>query len=128
MEDPEDFLNDLVQAAKPGGRIIVAVPLIPSRRWKCQRCRSICPPHHLTFWTMPALAHTFGKFGLKVLNHQAVPPGPAESFLFWAGAFPGSGIRTGLHGLIAMLWPPCWQALQWPSFSPRGCRPTSPTR
>lgn len=87
VEDPEDFLKDLVQAAKPGGRIIVAVPLIPSAALEVPAWPINMPPHHLTFWTMPALAHAFGKFGLKVLNHQAVPPGPAESFLFWARRF-----------------------------------------
>lgn len=87
VEDPEDFLKDLVHAAKPGGRIIVAVPLIPSAALEVPALPINMPPHHLTFWTMPALAHAFGKFGLKVLNHQAVPPGPAESFLFWARRF-----------------------------------------
>ena len=108
VAQPKAFLSDLVRAATPGGRIIVAVPLVPSAALEIPAFPINMPPHHLTFWTMAALARLFQEAGLKVLHHEPIRPSPAENFMFWARRFswirrPKDFARLDRYAIASML-------------------------
>ena len=56
LADPLTFYKELVQAAKPGGLIVVGVPQAGSAMTRIPNCLVNAPPHHLTWWTTDALA------------------------------------------------------------------------
>lgn len=87
VENPLGFLKQMREAVKPDGKVIVAVPLIPSPALEIPAFPINMPPHHLTFWTGPALRRLFEAAGLNVLHYEEVPASPADDFLFWARKF-----------------------------------------
>lgn len=108
VKDPAVFLRQIRQAVKPGGKVIIAVPLVPSPALEIPAVPINMPPHHLTFWTAPALHRLFEGAGLHVVHYEEVPPSPAEDFLFWARKFswirkPADFARLDRYAIASML-------------------------
>lgn len=83
VTDPSRMFADMVQAAKPGGRVIIGVPHVPSAMTRIPNFLLNAPPHHLTWWTKPALAALAERSGATVESIEQVPWGNFDSLMYW---------------------------------------------
>lgn len=74
VTEPRQFLEACVQALKPGGRLIVAVPAEDSFLSLIEGNWLGMPPHHLTRWSDQALIATFKSLRLEKVElwHESV--------------------------------------------------------
>ncbi len=66
VADPVGLLRSMAKAARPGGRVVISVPLSPPS-WEVmgRDCLNM-PPHHLTRWTAASLRMLGKACGLKL--------------------------------------------------------------
>lgn len=83
VRDPKSLFAELVQAAKPGGLICVAVPHVPSAFTRIPNFLINAPPHHLTWWSKEALAELAKSAGAVVESIKTTPWGPEDSMIYW---------------------------------------------
>jgi SAM-dependent methyltransferase len=83
LANPTAMFSDMVQAARPGGLVIVGVPHVPSAFTRIPNLLMNFPPHHLTWWTKPALTALAERNGATVESIEHVPWGPFESLFYW---------------------------------------------
>jgi 2-polyprenyl-3-methyl-5-hydroxy-6-metoxy-1,4-benzoquinol methylase len=83
LTDPRSFFTAMVAAAKPGGLIIVGVPHVPSAITRIPNFLLNAPPHHLTWWTEPALAELARRAGAEPVSISHVPWGPHDAIVYW---------------------------------------------
>ena len=106
---PRDFFAKLIAAARPGGCIIVGVPHVPSAFTRLPNYMINAPPHHLTWWTKPALAALAERAGLDVESIETVPWGRHDSILYWMERC--TLVRCGdQHYRHSWLWHACTAA------------------
>jgi 2-polyprenyl-3-methyl-5-hydroxy-6-metoxy-1,4-benzoquinol methylase len=69
--DVRSFIMDLAHLAKPGGRLIIAVPNNEPyiRRFDAYNTWN-CPPHHVGLWNRASLEAMAPLFGLTPVGHQ----------------------------------------------------------
>ena len=72
--DPVAFASTLSRMVKPGGKLILGVPLWPSPMIRCPNMLINCPPHHLTWWNEGSLKALAGKLELDVVEIKRLPP------------------------------------------------------
>lgn len=82
VRDPKAMFAELLQAAKPGGLVCVSVPRIPSAMTRIPNFLINAPPHHLTWWTEPALRELAHRAGAEVVSVENVPWG-SNSEVYW---------------------------------------------
>ncbi|HYP57430.1 MAG TPA: class I SAM-dependent methyltransferase [Beijerinckia sp.] len=83
LSNPAAFFMQMVQAAKPGGLIIIGVPLIPSAITRIPNFLVNAPPHHLTWWTEPALAALAARAGAQVESIEEFAWSRADAPIYW---------------------------------------------
>jgi SAM-dependent methyltransferase len=83
VRDPKALFGDMVQAAKPGGLIVVGVPHVPSALTRIPNFLINAPPHHLTWWTRPALAELARSAGAVVESIENAPWGRSDASIYW---------------------------------------------
>ena len=83
VDDPMSFLSDMVRAAKPGGRVIVAVPHVPSAHTRIPNYLVNAVPHHLTWWTRDALLVAAERVGLRDGAVEPVPWCEVDALVYW---------------------------------------------
>jgi len=83
VPDPRRFAGDLVRCLKPGGRLLLGVPRWPSAITVIPNFVLNAPPHHLTWWTEPALRALAEKVGLEVEQVEHLPCPPDNAILYW---------------------------------------------
>ncbi|WP_426958193.1 class I SAM-dependent methyltransferase [Muricoccus radiodurans] len=85
VEHPRRFAEDMVACLKPGGLLVIGVPLWPSPFTEIPNFPLNAPPHHLTWWNPDALRSLAGVLGLEVVRAEALPPPGtvAAATLFW---------------------------------------------
>ena len=74
VNNPLGFAREMVNAAKPGGRIFVSTPLSPmsfESRWFDPLNH---PPHHITRWGIKAFRQLAEELKTEVLFHLPAPP------------------------------------------------------
>ena len=87
LEKPAATFADLVRAVRPGGLVIVGVPHVPSAATRIPNFLINAPPHHLTWWTRPALAALAERNGTSVVAIEQVPWGTQDAFVYWTARF-----------------------------------------
>jgi SAM-dependent methyltransferase len=80
---PVPFFRQMVEAAKPGGLVIVGVPHVPSAMTRIPNFLLSAPPHHLTWWTPQALAELAKGAGVEVVSIAAMPWTGFDSLIYW---------------------------------------------
>jgi SAM-dependent methyltransferase len=83
LADPLSFTKSLVKAAKPGGLIVIGVPHVPSANTRIPNFLLNAPPHHLTWWTKPALAELARQSGAEAESVDNVPWGRQDALMYW---------------------------------------------
>lgn len=73
VTNPRRFLEACVQALKPGGRLIVAVPSEDSFMRVAENIWLNMPPHHLTRWSDKALGFAFNSLKLEKIEFWHEP-------------------------------------------------------
>ena len=93
VADPKSFAAKLVSLLRPGGTLMVAVPLHPSPLTEIPNFLLNAPPHHLTWWSTRALAALADALGLTPIEIAEVPFSPHETLIYRMSQF--SRIRAG---------------------------------
>jgi SAM-dependent methyltransferase len=81
--DPVAMVRELAEAVRPGGRVIIGVPLHPSVLTEIPNNPINAPPHHLSWWTAAALRDLCAATGLEPLSIETLPPSPHQAWIFW---------------------------------------------
>ena len=81
--DPVGFASTLTRMLRPGGKLILGVPLWPSPMIRCPNMMINCPPHHLTWWNESALQTLADKLGLEVVEKARLPPHLHHAWFHW---------------------------------------------
>jgi ubiquinone/menaquinone biosynthesis C-methylase UbiE len=66
VSDPMGFLNSLIRALQPGGRLLISVPDRRSLVSEFDSTLTEVPPHHVTRWEEKSLRAAFHSLGLSV--------------------------------------------------------------
>ncbi len=80
---PVPFFRLMVEAARPGGLVIIGVPHVPSAMTRIPNFLLSAPPHHLTWWTKPALAALATDAGLEVESIEIMPWTRFDALIYW---------------------------------------------
>lgn len=83
VEDPIAMLADMVRAVKPGGRVIVGVPHVPSAHTRLPNYLISAAPHHLTWWTKAALVAAAERVGLVEAEVETAPWTELDGMIYW---------------------------------------------
>ncbi len=83
VKAPAVLFAEMVEAAKPGGQIFVGVPHVPSAMTRIPNFVMNAPPHHMTWWTISALAELAQKAGAIVEKIEIVPWSAFDSLVYW---------------------------------------------
>ena len=81
--EPASFVGDMVRCLRPGGRLFLVVPSWPSALTDIPNFAPNGPPHHLSWWSNPALEALAAQLGLIVENVEVLPPSPDSGLLYW---------------------------------------------
>ena len=81
--EPASFVGDMVRCLRPGGRLFLVVPSWPSALTDIPNFAPNGPPHHLSWWSNPALEALAAQLSLIVENVEVLPPSPDSSILYW---------------------------------------------
>jgi SAM-dependent methyltransferase len=80
---PAILFAEMVQAVRPGGQIFAGVPHVPSAMTRIPNFIINAPPHHLTWWTKPALAELAKGAGAIVESIENVPWSSSDALIYW---------------------------------------------
>ena len=83
IADPVSMVRAMAGAVRPGGLILIGVPLHPAVSTSFPNNAVNAPPHHLTWWTEESLRDLCAATGLRPLSIQPVAASPYEAQLFW---------------------------------------------
>lgn len=83
VEDPRGFAEAMAACLRPGGRLVLCVPLWPSPLTEIPNLPMNAPPHHLSWWTTGALRRLAEVLGLDVLRAETLPPPRHTAPLLW---------------------------------------------
>ncbi|GJD53423.1 Ubiquinone biosynthesis O-methyltransferase, mitochondrial [Methylobacterium crusticola] len=64
VADPAGLMAEMARAVRPGGKVVVGVPHVPSAQGRIPNWLTNAVPHHLTWWTAPALEALARRAGL----------------------------------------------------------------
>lgn len=104
VADPLGLVRDLLRCLRPGGLLILSVPLWPSAYTSLPNCLISAPPHHLTWWTEEACAALAARLGLEVVAVEALPASPHQAMLAWAARLSPVRAGAGKHFRASWLW------------------------
>jgi SAM-dependent methyltransferase len=85
--DPLGFARHLVNCARPGGRLFIAVPGWSSAITQIPNFVFNAPPHHLSWWSEGALCALADRLDLVVEAVETVPYSTHDSIIYWMGRF-----------------------------------------
>jgi SAM-dependent methyltransferase len=83
LTSPARMFADMVHAARPGGRLIVSVPHVPSALTRIPNFLLNGPPHHLSWWTETALRALAGAGGASVESIEHAQWNATDSLMYW---------------------------------------------
>jgi SAM-dependent methyltransferase len=83
LAKPVPFFRQMVEAAKPGGLVIIGVPHVPSAMTRIPNFLLSAPPHHLTWWTKTALSALATEAGLEVESIDVMPWTRFDALIYW---------------------------------------------
>jgi SAM-dependent methyltransferase len=110
VTQPLEFARKLARAAKPGGRVVIAVPKASSKMMELPAFPLNMPPHHLTHWTPQSLIALVARAGLRMESLHEDLISPTDDALLWMHHFAplktvakGEFTRLDRKALAAML-------------------------
>lgn len=83
VADPLAFTRQLVALLRPGGTLIVCVPLHPSPLTEIPNFLINAPPHHLTWWTASACRALAEALALDTVDVVELAASPHEAIVYW---------------------------------------------
>lgn len=81
--DPVAFARTLAHMVKPGGHLVLGVPLWPSPMTRCPNMLINCPPHHLTWWNEGSLQALAERLNLDIVDIRRLPPHRRHAWILW---------------------------------------------
>ncbi|MEM9054992.1 MAG: class I SAM-dependent methyltransferase [Pseudomonadota bacterium] len=97
VAEPDQFLSEMVACLAPEGTLVLGVPDAESYVADLPDFMLNAPPHHVSWWTEPALRDLITRAGLTVQSVTRFPVEPWEYQLWWMAK-------------IANVWRPAGQA------------------
>lgn len=85
VADPLAFAREMLRCLKPGGLLMLGAPLWPSAMTAIPDFAFNAPPHHLSWWSEPAMRALADRLGLVVQEIRPLPPVPAQPLIHWMG-------------------------------------------
>lgn len=85
--DPTLMVRNLARAVRPGGRVMVSVPHVPSALTRIPNFVMNAPPHHLTWWTDAALRAVAAQAGLVTDRIVPTPWCEVSGMIYWVDRF-----------------------------------------
>jgi SAM-dependent methyltransferase len=83
LASPAQMFAEMVRAARPGGLVILSVPHVPSAMTRIPNFIFNAPPHHLTWWTEPALRALAEENGAMVKSIERTEWKTEDSLIYW---------------------------------------------
>lgn len=83
VEEPAVMVADMARAVRPGGRVIIAVPHVPSAHTRIPNYLINATPHHLTWWTEKALLAVAARAGLVDARVETAPWTEVDGLVYW---------------------------------------------
>jgi len=96
VADPLGLARDMVACLRPGGLLVLAMPLWPSPLTDLPNNLVNLPPHHLTWWNEAAAAALCAALGLAPLRIGPLPATRLQSAVVWAARLSPVRTRPGL--------------------------------
>ncbi|HYZ32701.1 MAG TPA: class I SAM-dependent methyltransferase [Crenalkalicoccus sp.] len=90
--DPLGLARAMARCLRPGGTLVLAMPLWPSPLTALPNNLVNLPPHHLSWWNAASCAALCERLGLQPLRIAPLPAYPAQAVLHWAARI--SPVRT----------------------------------
>src|SRR5262249_14305500 len=87
VASPAQMFAEMVRAARPGGLVIVSVPYVPSAMTRIPNNIINAPPHHLTWWTEPALRALAEAGGATVESIEHAQWSAFDAFFYWVARY-----------------------------------------
>lgn len=85
VADPLGFAREMLRCLRPGGLLMLGAPLWPSAMTAIPDFAFNAPPHHLSWWSEPAMRALAARLGLAVEEIRLLPPVPAQPLIHWMG-------------------------------------------
>lgn len=86
VADPVGLARLMARAVRPGGRVILGVPHVPSAQTRIPNWLTNAVPHHLTWWTSASLAALAGRAGLVEAEIRVSHWSRSDVFVHWMAA------------------------------------------
>lgn len=96
VADPLGLARDMAACLRPGGLLVLAMPLWPSPMTALPNNLVNLPPHHLTWWTAEAAAALCVALGLAPLRIGPLPVSRLQAAWVWAARLSPVRARPGL--------------------------------
>ncbi|WP_431284972.1 methyltransferase domain-containing protein [Humitalea sp. 24SJ18S-53] len=96
VTDPRAMAAQMLACLKPGGLLILVAPLWPSTLTRVPNFALNAPPHHVTWWSEPAMAALAGAIGADVVQARPLPPTIHQGIIHWMARL--SPVKPGEHG------------------------------
>jgi SAM-dependent methyltransferase len=110
VADPLGLARDMAACLRPGGLLVVAMPIWPSALTDLPNNLVNLPPHHLTWWDEGACAALCAQLDLEPVRIAPLPPAPMEAVVFWARRLcpvrtrPGLWVKPSWRWHAAAIW------------------------
>ncbi|WP_036270319.1 class I SAM-dependent methyltransferase [Methylobacterium sp. WSM2598] len=95
VTDPVSLMAEMARAARPGGLVIAGVPHVPSAQTGIPNWLTNAVPHHLTWWTKPALVALARRVGLTDAIVRESVWSRGDVFVHWMARL--SPVRCRAH-------------------------------
>lgn len=96
VADPLRLGQDMVRCLKPGGLLMLGAPIWPSAMTAIPDFVFNAPPHHLSWWSEPAMRSLAARLGLAVEAVLSLAPVAAQPLIHWMGRL--APLRTAPEG------------------------------
>lgn len=103
IADPLGFARAMAAAVRPGGLVLIAVPLWPSPNTEIPNFLISAPPHHVTWWTPRALEALATAIGCRAEAVHDIGMDQHDAIIYWMTKV--SPVRCrGRHFKAAWSW------------------------
>jgi SAM-dependent methyltransferase len=83
VEQPVAMVEAMMRAVRPGGLVIIGVPHVPAAHTRIPNYLINAVPHHLTWWTAPALEAIAARVGLETVAVETAPWSDVDAIVYW---------------------------------------------
>lgn len=102
LADPLGLARAMVRCLKPGGMLVLAMPIWPSPHTEVPNNLVNLPPHHLSWWDEGACRALCRVLGIVPVRAGPIPTYPSQAPLHWMRRL--SPFRTSRGQYVRPLW------------------------